>query len=71
MIKFFEKIRSIIIELAKTALSFLCLGIIVQLLIDDSILGWDPVGNIRDAGGTFVGVLALVLLYQIYYSKKK
>ena len=69
MIKFFEKCRSVLIELTKTALTFLCLGIIVQSLVDDKLLGWDPVGNIQDAGGSFIGVLVLVLLYQLYYKK--
>ena len=49
-----EKLYHFILETLnkaiKLALTFLCLGVIVQLLIDDKMLGWDPVGNIEDAG---------------------
>lgn len=71
MIKFFEKCRTFLIEITKTAFVFLCLGIIVQLLIDDKLLGWDPVGNVKDAGGSFIGVLVLVILYLLYYQKSR
>ena len=71
MIKFFEKCRAFLIEITKTAFVFLCLGVVVQLLIDDKLLGWDPVGNIKDAGGSFIGVLVLVILYLLYYQKSK
>ncbi|MEE2954002.1 MAG: hypothetical protein VX347_02390 [Bacteroidota bacterium] len=70
MINFFEKCRLFLIEITKTALVFLCLGIIVQLLIDDTLLGWDPVGNIQKSSG-FIGVLALVVLYLLFYKKQK
>ena len=49
-----------------TALSFLCLGVIVQLLIGESLLGWDPVRHIQDAGPSFIGVIALVVLYLLF-----
>ena len=32
----------------KLSLTFLCLGVVVQLLIDDDLLNWDPIGNIQD-----------------------
>ena len=47
----------------RLSLTFLCLGVIVQLLIDDDLLNWDPVGNIQDAGSSFIGVISLVVLY--------
>ena len=63
-----------ILDLLKKAITislyFLCLGIVVQLLIDDKILGWDPVGNIQDAGGSFIGVIALVAMYALFIQKK-
>jgi len=57
-------------EVVATALTFLCLGIIVQLLIDDTLIGWDPVGNIKDAGSAFIGIIAIVLLYILFIKKK-
>ena len=51
MEKLFKQILDILRKVITLALYFLCLGIIVQLLTDDKILGWDPVGNIQDAGG--------------------
>ena len=50
-------------------LQFLCLGVIVQLLIDDKILGWDPVGNIQNAGSAFIGVIAIIVLYLLFVKK--
>ena len=49
MEKILNKLRKLLTEAIATALSFLCLGVIVQLLIDDTLLGWDPVGNIKDS----------------------
>ena len=65
-----EKIKQTIISIISVALSFLCLGVIVQLLINDNILGWDPVGNIQNAGSAFIGVIALVVLYLLFIDKK-
>ena len=66
-----EKIKQTIINIISVALSFLCLGVIVQLLIGESLLGWDPVGNIQDAGPSFIGVIALVVLYLLFQKKAK
>ena len=65
-----QKFRELLTEVVATALTFLCLGIIVQLLIDDTILGWDPVENVKDAGSAFVGIIAIVLLYILFIKKK-
>ncbi len=62
--------RKLLTEVVATALTFLCLGIIVQLLINDTILGWDPVGNVREAGSAFIGIIAIVLLYILFIRKK-
>ena len=48
MLDSFDKIQSFLIRIIKLALTLLCLGVITQLLINDKILGWDPVGNIQD-----------------------
>ena len=66
----FDWLKEKLIVLISTALTFLCLGVIVQLLIGDDILGWDPVGNIQRAGSAFIGVIAFVLLYLLYNNKK-
>ncbi len=70
MKKLFTKLKQSITDITATALTFLCLGVIVQLLIGDDILGWDPVGNIQDAGSSFIGVIALVVLYLLFIDKK-
>tara|TARA_B100000242_G_scaffold60431_1_gene36160 strand:+ start:187 stop:399 length:213 start_codon:yes stop_codon:yes gene_type:complete len=66
MLDFFDKIQSLIIRIIKLALTLLCLGVVSQLLINDKILGWDPVGNIQDAGSSFIGILFIIILYQLY-----
>ena len=65
-----KKIREFLTEVIARALSFLCLGIIVQLLINDTILGWDPVGNVKNAGSAFIGIISIVLLYILFMRKK-
>ena len=66
-----KKLRELLTEVVATALTFLCLGIIVQLLINDTrLLGWDPVGNIKAGGNAFIGVIAIVLLYILFIRKK-
>ena len=70
MEKILIKLRKVLTEVIATALSFLCLGVIVQLLIGETLLGWDPVGNIKDAGSAFIGVVAFVLLYILFIRKQ-
>ena len=65
-----KKLRELMTEIVATALTFLCLGIIVQLLMDDTIFGWDPVGNIKQAGSAFIGVISIVLLYILFIRDK-
>ena len=65
-----KKIRELLTETVATALTFLCMGVVVQLLINDTLLGWDPVGNIKSAGNAFIGVIAIVLLYILFIRKK-
>ena len=61
-------------KLLKSAISigiqFLCLGVIIQLLIDEKILGWDPIGNIQNAGPAFIAVIAFILLYILFIKKQ-
>ena len=65
-----KKFRELLTEIIASALTFLCLGIIVQLLINDTILGWDPVENVKNAGSSFIGVISIVLLYILFIRKK-
>ena len=65
-----QKLRESLTEIIATALTFLCLGIIVQLLINDTVLGWDPVGNVKAGGNAFIGIIAIVLLYILFIKKK-
>ena len=68
-----EKLYNFILETLnkaiKLSLTFLCLGVIIQLLINDELLNWDPVGNIQDAGASFIGVISLVVLYLLFNKK--
>ena len=68
-----EKLYNFIIDTLnkaiKLSLTFLCLGVIIQLLINDELLSWDPVGNIQDAGPSFIGVISLVVLYLLFNKK--
>ena len=68
MKNFLSNLITLIQNTTKLSLSFLCLGVVVQILIDDKILGWDPVGNIQ-AGSAFVGVIALIVLYLLFNKK--
>tara|TARA_Y100001954_G_C15384591_1_gene395023 strand:+ start:192 stop:410 length:219 start_codon:yes stop_codon:yes gene_type:complete len=67
----FTKLKEGLAKLIRIGLMFLCLGVIVQLLIGDDILGWDPIKNIQKAGSAFIGVIAFVLLYLLFYKEKK
>ena len=70
MKKLFTKLKQSITNLTSTALTFLCLGVVVQLLLGEKLFGWDPVGNIQDAGPAFIGVIALAVLYMLFIDKK-
>jgi hypothetical protein len=70
MNNFFNTLQKRLVELISFGLTFLCLGVIIQLLINNKLLGWDPVGNIQDAGPSFIGVIALVVLYLLFLGRK-
>jgi len=70
MNQFFKSLQERIFGAISLALSFLCIGVIVQLLLGEPLLGWDPVGNIKDAGSSFIGVIALVVMYLLFIKKK-
>ena len=62
-------LKNLLVSAITLGIQFLCLGVIVQLLIDNKILGWDPIGNIQDAGPSFIGVIAFVVLYLLFIKK--
>ena len=68
-----EKIYNFVLDTLhkaiKLSLTFLCLGVIIQLLIDDELLNWDPIGNIQDAGPSFIGVIAIIVLFLLFKKK--
>ena len=65
----FSDLKKLLISIISIGIQFLCLGVIVQLLIDEKILGWDPIGNIQDAGSAFIGVIAFIVLYLLFMKK--
>ena len=70
MNQFYKALQEKIIGIISLALSFLCIGVIVQLILGEKLLGWDPVGNIQKAGPSFIGVIAIVALYMLFIKKK-
>lgn len=65
----FSGLKKLLSSAISIGIQFLCLGVVIQLLINDKILGWDPVGNIQDAGSSFIGVIAFVVLYILFIKK--
>ena len=53
------------------AVPFLCLGIVVQLIVGESLFGWNPIKNIQSAinsvgQSNFIGVATLLVLYSVF-----
>ena len=69
MDKLYNYIVDTLNKAIKLSLTFLCLGVVIQLLIDDDLLNWDPIGNIQEAGPSFIGVIALVVLFLLFKKK--
>ena len=65
----FSDLKRLLISAISIGIQFLCLGVIIQLLIDEKIMGWDPVGNIQAAGSSFIGIIAFILLYILFIKK--
>jgi len=66
----FSSLNKLLVEIISLGIKFLCLGVIIQLLIDKKIMGWDPIRNIQDAGSSFIGIVAFVLLYLLFIKRK-
>ena len=67
----FSDLKKLLISAISIGIQFLCLGVIIQLLIDEKIMGWDPIGNIQDAGSSFIGIIAFILLYILFIKKEE
>ena len=65
----FSDLKKLLISAISIGIQFLCLGVIIQLLIDEKIMGWDPIGNIQAAGSSFIGIIAFILLYILFIKK--
>tara|TARA_B100000674_G_C37820108_1_gene905345 strand:- start:595 stop:816 length:222 start_codon:yes stop_codon:yes gene_type:complete len=68
MNKIFDSIKKTIKYCVEIAVPILCLGVVVQLIIGEPLLGWNVVGNISKSIGelgqsNFIGVAALLILY--------
>ena len=70
MINLFSDLQKLLVAVISIGIKFICLGVIIQLLVDEKILGWDPIGNIQDAGSSFIGIIAFILLYLLYFKKE-
>jgi hypothetical protein len=67
----FSDLKRLLISAISIGIQFLCLGVIIQLLIDEKIMGWDPIGNIQAAGSSFIGIIAFILLYILFIKKEE
>ena len=65
----FSDLKKLLVSAISIGIQFICLGVIIQLLIDEKIMGWDPIGNIQDAGSSFIGIIAFILLYILFIKK--
>ena len=55
----------------EVAVPFLCLGVVVQLIVGESLLGWNPIKNIQSAinsmgQSNFIGIATLLVLYTVF-----
>ena len=74
MKKTLEKTQSIIRQGIELAVPILCLGVVIQLIVGEPLLGWDVVGNMSKAIGrfgqtNFIGIAALLVLYTYIHKK--
>ena len=57
------------------AVPFLCLGVVVQLIVGESLFGWNPIKNIQSAinsmgQSNFIGITTLLVLYSVFKKQK-
>lgn len=66
-----KKIKKYLREAVEITVPILCLGVVVQLITGEDLLGWNPILNIQNAINTlgqnnFIGVAALLVLYSVF-----
>jgi hypothetical protein len=66
-----KKIKKFLREAVEITVPILCLGVVVQLIIGEDLLGWNPILNIQNAinslgQNNFIGVAALLVLYSVF-----
>ena len=71
MKKLLSKIKKSLSDITKFAITFLCFGVVVQLIVGEPVLGWDVVGNISKSIGRVgqsivIGIIALLVLYSLF-----
>jgi len=75
MKKVLSKIKKSLSDITKFAITFLCFGVVVQLIVGEPVLGWDVVGNISKSIGrvgqsSAIGIIALLVLYSLFVRVK-
>jgi len=55
----------------EVAVPVLCLGVVVQLIVGESLFGWDPIKNIQGSinsmgQSNFIGIATLLVLYSVF-----
>lgn len=66
-----KKIKKYLREAVEITVPILCLGVVVQLIIGEDLMGWNPILNIQNAinslgQNNFIGVAALLVLYSVF-----
>tara|TARA_R110000765_G_scaffold341606_1_gene431736 strand:+ start:576 stop:806 length:231 start_codon:yes stop_codon:yes gene_type:complete len=76
MFNIFKNIKEFVIQITNLLFVVFCLGVILQLVIGEPVLGWDVIGNITKAltklgQSTFLGVFSILILYQYFNNHSK
>lgn len=69
--KLIKSVKKYLREAVEITVPILCLGVVVQLIVGESLLGWSPIKNIQLAinslgQSNFIGVAALLTLYAVF-----
>ena len=72
----FKLTRKYLRNALDVAVPFLCLGVVVQLIVGESLFGWNPIKNIQSAinsmgQSNFIGIATLLVLYSVFLSSNK
>ena len=64
-------IRNSLRNALEIVVPLLCLGVVVQLIVGESLFGWDPIKNIQSAinsmgQSNFIGIATLLVLYSVF-----